>query len=217
MVMQDRSKQGSIATGRHDEKGFVLIVTMLVLVVLTIFGLAALDNSTFELRIAANDRWSKVAFNLADGGVYSSSKLITTAIEGGEDPGKAGADPDYSSVLSYAFTSEKDGTAINNADGDFYRRVMGFSAVQTSPDFQIKPNGPNSTEALEVRIAERNSAMIAGGGVEFGAGAAGVGAGASGGGAAVTFDVEVNGYAGNNSRSTILARYRKVLGASGGL
>ncbi len=215
--MHDRSTANLINCVGRDEKGFVLIVTMLVLVVLTIFGLAALDNSTFELRIAGNDRMSKVAFNLADGGVYSTSKLITTAIEGGEDPGKAGADPDYSNVLRYAFNSEDDGTAIANADDDFYRRVMGFTDVQANPDFQIKPNGFNAREAIEVRLDNRSSAMIAGGGVEFGAGAAGIGSGASGGGAAVTFDVEVNGYAGNNTRSTIMARYRKVLGATGGL
>src|SRR6056297_4044835 len=81
---------------RRNERGFLLVITMLILVVLTVIGMAALDSSTFEVNIAANDRWSKVAFNLADGSVYSTSKLITEALEGA-------ADPSYSSVTFSGF------------------------------------------------------------------------------------------------------------------
>ena len=208
-----------------NEQGFVLVLTMLILVALTLVGIAALDTSTFEVRIAANDRWAKLAFNLADGSVYSTSKLVSEALEGD-------ADPDYGSLVAYTgFTTVEEGIAVPNNADDFYSVVKGYKDTQTElhetdpvnfpddpvPDFQATPD-PNSPEKIvEVYIVSREAKQIAGGGAEFGAGAAGAGYGASGGGAAILFDVDIDGFAGDTSRSAVSARFRKVLGSVGGL
>lgn len=236
--MQKNNKYSLVKKIHADEQGFVLVITMMILVILTIIGMAALDSSTFEVKIASNDRWSKVAFNLADGSVYSSSKLITEAI-------RAAADPSHGTVAFTGFNIEKDDdstVAAPHAADDFYKVVMGYvetkperqkvgdapfsganfddpatnSGAVFVPDFVITPSG-SGPEMVAVTITGRKATMIAGGGAEFGAGAAGAGAGAGGGGAAVVFDVDMDGFAGNNSRSSISARYRMVLGTSGGL
>ncbi len=211
-----------------DERGFLLVVTMIMLVVLTIVGMTALDNSMFEIKIAANDRNAKVAFNMADGTIYSSSKLITEAME-------ASADPAHNTIAYETFNLHDGGVSVTNAPDDFYKRVMGYMETQATPylasctpgpcndalypppDFQIKPNGLGASETIEVYLMSRSASMIAGGGAEFGAGAAGAGVGSGGAGAAVTIDVNVDAYSFNNSKSALSARYRKVLGASGGL
>lgn len=210
---------------RADERGFILIITMLILVVLTIVGMAALDSSIFEVKIASNDRWAKVAFNLADGSVYSTSKLLSEAIAGG-------ADPSHAPVSFVGFQVKKDDDTIVTVPhvvGDFYSRAMGYKETMTTvynadntqpeplPDFMIVPEAISPKENVTVTLVARQATMMAGGGAEFGAGAAGAGVGAGGAGAAVTFDVDVSGFAGNNTKSTVSARYRKVLGTSGGL
>lgn len=203
----------------NNESGFLLVVTMIILVVLTIVGMTALDNSMFEIQIASNDRNAKVAFNLADGAVYSTGKLVTEAIEGS-------GDPSHNTIEYESFTMQEDGsTSVSHTADDFYKRVMGYVDTQTKdplidpalPDLQIKPYGAGEDETVEIYLISRNSKLVAGGGAEFGAGSAGAGVGSGGAGAAVTFDINVDAFASNNSKAKLYARYRKILGASGGL
>jgi len=209
-------KQPSRSPGRED--GFILVVTMMVLVVLTILGIAALDSSVFELRISANDRSAKTAFNLADGSVYSTSKLLDAAISGT-------ADPVFGPVTYTGYSTMKPPFfAVPNNPDDFYRIAMGFDETRTAlganplpPDFRVQLPDTRDTEVAEVYIVGRVAEMLAGGGAEFGAGSAGAGVGSGGAGAAVTFDIDVEGFSGRNSRSILSARYRKVLGATGGM
>ena len=206
---------------QDDERGFLLVVTMIILVVLTIVGMTALDNSIFESKIASNDRMTKVAFNIADGSVYSTSKLISLAMTDTMDP-------DYAVVEYEDFVTIEKNFTVTNAPNAFYRRAMGYDVTQTAaainpllPDLQIKPKGPTgNVPTVEVYLVARSAKMIAGGGAEFGSGAAGAGVGSGGAGAAITIDVDIDGFSGTTSRaakSTVSARFRKVLGASGGL
>ena len=204
-----------------NENGFILIVTMLILVVLTVLCIGALDNSTFEMRIAGNDRQSRVAFNLADGGVYAAGKLISETIT-------LTADPDYSATLganSLVFINIQPPVDTNlavspNAVDLFHSRVYGFTPVRDvvadGPyDYLLNvPNNPGAT--VYSRIASRASETMAGGGAEFASGAAGVGTGSAG-GVAITYDIDIDAYTARNASSKLAVRYRKVLGAAGGL
>lgn len=51
-----------------DEGGFVLVVSMVMLVVLSLFGTFALNTTTFELQIAGNDKVFKDTFYKAESG-----------------------------------------------------------------------------------------------------------------------------------------------------
>lgn len=59
-----------------NEQGSVLVLAMVVLVVLTIIGIAATRTSTTELRIAGNEKFYKEAFYSADAGI---SYMLATA------------------------------------------------------------------------------------------------------------------------------------------
>jgi hypothetical protein len=60
-----------------QESGFVLVITMFVLILLTIIGLSATSTTEIELQIAGNDRVHKETFYHADGG----SEIGIQAIE----------------------------------------------------------------------------------------------------------------------------------------
>jgi len=50
----------------NNEEGNVLVVSLFVLILLTIIGIAATDNTSVELKISANDKFHKLAFYAAE-------------------------------------------------------------------------------------------------------------------------------------------------------
>jgi hypothetical protein len=53
---------------KGDQRGAVLLVTMMILLILTVFGVAAISTTTSEIRIAANAKSQSMGFYGADGG-----------------------------------------------------------------------------------------------------------------------------------------------------
>ena len=60
----------------NNENGTVLLITMIVLTVGTMIGIAAMNTSHVENQIAANDKWQKIAFHAADGGTETGRELL---------------------------------------------------------------------------------------------------------------------------------------------
>jgi hypothetical protein len=211
------------------EQGFILIVTMLILVVLTVLCIASLDNSTFEVQIAANDRQSRVAFNLADGGAYAAGKLISETIALADNPTAYG-DLVFTDILDPTDTDYSPSVALNDASVAkfanaqvagrdlFVSRVKGTvePSLIANDEFDFMLRDVNGQGDIFGRITAQSVKVMAGGGAEFASGASGVGSGSAG-STAVTIDLDIDAYSARNSRSRLAVRYRKVLGAAGGL
>jgi hypothetical protein len=60
----------------NNQRGSVIIITMIILVLLTIIGISAIDTSTTEMQIATNEQLHKIAFYAADGGTEAGIKLL---------------------------------------------------------------------------------------------------------------------------------------------
>ncbi|MCP3892856.1 MAG: hypothetical protein GY702_28865, partial [Desulfobulbaceae bacterium] len=60
----------------RNESGFLLVITMVILVILTLIGVAAIRSSRIELQIAGNDRLHKITFYEADGGTEVGGLLL---------------------------------------------------------------------------------------------------------------------------------------------
>ena len=54
---------------QHCEEGFVLITAMLIMIAVSLLGIAALNTTTFETMIAGNEKWSQEQFFQADSGI----------------------------------------------------------------------------------------------------------------------------------------------------
>jgi hypothetical protein len=59
-----------------DEQGFVLVLTMAILVVLSLIGISATNLTEIELQIAGNDRVHKETFYRADAGTEIGMRLV---------------------------------------------------------------------------------------------------------------------------------------------
>ena len=64
--MKGKRKQGSILRGSN---GVSLVVSLVILLVLTLIGIAGISTTTFETNIAGNERLYNRAFYIADAGV----------------------------------------------------------------------------------------------------------------------------------------------------
>jgi len=53
----------------RDQSGIVLVITMIMLVVLTLIGIASIVTSTLEMRLSGNKRGVTDAFYVADSGI----------------------------------------------------------------------------------------------------------------------------------------------------
>jgi len=58
------------------ESGFVLVLALVILLVLTMFGIWALNTSDFELKVAGGSQQVERQFNLAEGAAYSEAGKV---------------------------------------------------------------------------------------------------------------------------------------------
>ena len=186
-----------------NEKGFILVTAMVVLLLLVLIGIGAMRTSSIEVLIAGNDKFHKEAFYSADSGVYLTPKLITLARDAGADP-VAGA---QITLWGVDGTTASDGTR-------FYNETMGFvqDATALDQDFMVQVG----MMPVNVDIAHTGSRQMVGGGAEFGMGAAGVGAGSAA-GVWIGYTLTATGQSPKSSVSVVSASYRYVPGTAGGL
>lgn len=183
----------------HNEDGFVLIVALFVLILLTIIGISATSTTTIDLQISQNDKASKIAFYNADGGIYPTVKLISQTINEGAQI--SGSDL---GTIGY----------LNRPSGDtttFFNQAMGYDAYDAGTlDIQFALGNNN----VNVDVNRTGQKTLVGGGAEFASGAEGIGGGAS---VAAFFAVDSFGSGPYNANSNVGANYRKVVGVPGGL
>ena len=60
----------------NNEKGSVLVISMLILIMLTLIGFAATNNSSVEVQVSGNEKFTKMAFHSAEGGTDAAISLI---------------------------------------------------------------------------------------------------------------------------------------------
>ncbi len=77
-----------------DEKGVALVIALIMLLVLTLIGMASVSSSVFEAKISGNDRFGTAAFYAAKGGIDRGIAQLPTITE---YSGNIGSDETYRS------------------------------------------------------------------------------------------------------------------------
>ncbi|NCC26418.1 MAG: hypothetical protein EOM25_14660 [Deltaproteobacteria bacterium] len=185
--------------------GSILFVSLVLLVILTLVGIAGSNRGYLEVLIASHERDYKSALYDAEGGIYATPKLISRTVDTSVAPNEA----DFAGFAYNKPTIDED---------DFVNIVMGFTnatANGTAPIaliFQFH----DDTQSAEVAVERTGADNIAGGGVEFASGGEGIGTGSAG-GVAIMFRETSEGRSDRQSAANIEASYRKVTGVPGGL
>lgn len=110
---------------RRNEEGFALIFGLVVMVILSIIGIAALTNTSLELQIAGNERLHKETFYKAESGDMLTSNIIEENIYCADGFNKTGTSTYNVYTYSAAGVGDPDNTWSNNVD------VSEFGTVRT--------------------------------------------------------------------------------------
>jgi Tfp pilus assembly protein PilX len=194
--------KGRLRSKYQDQSGHILPIALMILVVLSLLGAAAIITSTTDLEIASNEKQYQMAFYTADGGADMTPRIIRDTISLFDEP-------DYGSNVSVAdgWLDELMNFSTSNNDGS-------TDTTQNNPDIQI--TNLTSTHTVSIDVDANPSVIVMpGGGMEFGSGFEGIGSGASSGGTATLYTVESLSQGSRNSSSTIRNQYLYVYGIGG--
>ncbi len=199
-----------------NDQGSVTVVVLLVLMLLTIYGISATSTTIVEQQIASNDQLHKIAYYNAEGGINAAAKLIERSlvvsgpvVSSGRIENPPDDDADKTSMAYYLFGAGDDKES-QVASQLFYHELGGFKSWDADNDIEFN----FSEYTVQVDVKRTRSKAVAGGGVEFASGAEGVGAGSAG-GVTINYTERAIGTGPRNTTSYLTCTYRKkILGGS---
>lgn len=206
---------------KRNENGFVMIASLLILLVLTLLGIAVNQNSETEWRIAMNDRLQKETFYQADAASELAAEVLEQSIAclgfANSDNGKvlAGYNP-YNVYIEphkegfwryYA----PDGVKMpNDPEGE---RQMVFPAVLVGGVFDRAQT--NARPHANINIGG-NTRLSSGAAIQMAAGYEGLGQGISMGGAALIYSINVRQVDPvNGGEAAVCVQYGHIMGKAG--
>lgn len=219
-------------TRRRGEEGFVMVASLLILLVLTMLGIAVNRNTDIEWRIAMNDRLHKQTFYAADATTELASEALEQSIaclgfrknatdtDGGEMMIMGGYPTLKDSRYNLAVEGNSLGFWRNYApkgvvmpgEGKTERNMV-YPAAMTS-DGKFDRAATTNQDHANINIGG-NTGMTKGAALQMAAGYEGLGKGMGGGGATLTYTINVRQVGREGSESTICVQYNHVLGSSG--
>lgn len=195
----------------QNEDGYVLVVALLVMAILSLLGIAGMNTSTFEMQVAGNDWNAKRTFYKADGGVSQGIELVEQSLA---CPG--------------GFTKPIDGihyespSLYNNLSIDLTTIVKRFDDPNGVEDTNNKydvayPYTNNNLPPYDVGFLffGGQTKVLPGGALQMAAGYEGKGKSAAQGGVAKIYDIYSQYLGPKNSESIIVAGWRHLVGSEG--
>ncbi len=137
--------------GAQDEKGFVLVSILTIMVMLVMLGLASTTSTVMELHIAGNDRVYKENFYLAEGAAMESAQRLANERDTDElrpeltEKKWLQADIDYTSAANWKTQSGSpenyQASVIDNSDNDVRIAVNALGVVKGKTSLEMtKPS-----------------------------------------------------------------------------
>jgi Tfp pilus assembly protein PilX len=142
--MKKRSATGNQQSALKNEQGFVLVVALLALLVVTVLAVLALSTSTTEVMIAGNTRIREVNLASADSAVALADPLLRN--------------PDRSKYLFLDTTEETNlrneiyCTSVMNTDTENYSVEIGDQEISVDVDM-INRADPEAGYALDEGVS----------------------------------------------------------------
>ncbi|MCI5165627.1 MAG: hypothetical protein D3903_05910 [Candidatus Electrothrix sp. GM3_4] len=200
-----------ISDSRGNEEGFVLITALLVLLTLTMTGIAVNRSTMTEWRIAMNDRLYKQTFYEADAGTELASEVLEQ------------------SIACLGFDEEADGKTLDGKTPDYGVHIeedsLGFWRNYSDQSASIMPSDDNrdlyfpanykSGEPHTNITISGNTKMTTGAAIMMASGYEGLAKGIGTGGATLGYDINVQRVGRDGTESLICIEYNHVLGAEG--
>jgi hypothetical protein len=170
-----------------NDKGSVLLISILILLLLTIIGIAATNTSTIEILISGNDKVHKMAFHQADGGTEVGIELVEQ------------------SWASAGFDNNQIG-AVNATNLNLYMNGTSNMPSDSNRDAHYGGNGTHTNLTVG-----GNPELSTGSAMQMAAGYEGIGKGTAGGGGKIVYDIWSQHIGVANSEVMILLQWMHVM------
>jgi len=134
----------------EDEKGTAIVIALIMMVVLTLIGIASMFSSTFEIKLSGNKRGATDAFYAADSGV---NVIISSPGNFARDK----YDPTYHNYDPFTDPQNVNVTNVQlnvnyNTDRKGPPRTGGYSAINLEYDhFLIQSIGKDQVEISPIK------------------------------------------------------------------
>ncbi len=200
---------------KHD--GFILVVCMLILVVLSIIGIATVKNTTVELQSAGNDNLNKKTLYGAEASVMLGAELLEQNISCAAGFSGSGAYIDLGTAGTPNVRVYSDPT--NNLA--FYFNPFPWTDTECNITDLNAPTISYPTENLVSQVELSDIyiggviGMLPGGSLEMAAGYEGKGKGAASGGSARFYDIIAVNKDVRNAENVVLFGWRHLVGDEG--
>lgn len=137
------------SSSRSAQNGATLMVAMIFLIVLSLLGVAAVQNNTFQEKMAGNTRDRDLAFEAAEAALRDASANIVTLRPGPWDGSAAG-------LSTYVATNANDTAYWNNSAqwSSFRTPATNIAKVSAQPQYRIEKK-PNIGSAEYYRVTAR--------------------------------------------------------------
>jgi len=186
---------------RENEEGFILVTALLIMLVLTIIGIAANRNTSTELKIAGNDRLYKENFYEADGVTELAVEVLEQNIACLDfSKPLSGYDANYNIILDPS----------PNSKGFWRNLSSGGIPDETNRDFYY----PAALPHTNVKVSG-NIKLTTGSAIQMAAGYEGLAKGIGTGGATLVYDINVQRIGRKSSETVICTKYAHLLGQEG--
>ncbi len=202
----------------NDEKGFVLVVCLMIMAVLTIIGIAATTNTSLELKIAGNDRLHKETFYKAEAADILSVEIleqnINCAIGFGKTSTVGGVDVAdiEGNIRVYSRPSPRSELALYLNPEPWTTTNCNITYGDDVPDISFPlNNGVVEVERADVYLGG-HAAMLPGGSLQMAAGYERKGKSAAGGGTARLYDIIARQRGALNSEAVVIFGWRHLIG-----
>jgi hypothetical protein len=196
-----------------NEQGFVLVTAMVILVILTLIGIAATNTSVMEIQIAGNDKLQKQTFTQADGGTEAGSNLLEENISCPD--GFSGPAP---LPIGGAEITANIPTGVTGAKLNFWQNEIDPATIPVPypSDTQRHIRIPNNDAVPHTNIHFfGNSELSTGNAIQMLAGYEGTGYSAATGGGQLVTNVDSQHIGLNNSEAMVRVLWRHIIGHEG--
>lgn len=201
----------------RNAEGFVLVAALLVMVVLSLIGIAATTNTSIELQIAGNDKVNKKTFYEAEAGAALGVELLEQSfncVTGFQETDATNGWADLSGTPIRVYTRGGNNVLWNNSLIGTPETVVNDPAQADAayPVANLDPLGTDADETGYLYFGGETS-MQAGGALQMTAGYEGKGKAAGQGGVTKLFDVYSMFRGLVNSETIILFGWSHLVGS----
>jgi hypothetical protein len=188
----------------NNEKGSLMVIAIVILMLLTLIGIAITTTASLEMQIASNDRLHKMAFYAADGGIDIGAELLEQNL-GCSGGFTATIGVDQRNVGSVRVA---DLTLWANTDTDAILPSDGARHFYFPQDYSGSQPHTNLTVGGNTKFSTGNA-------IQMVSGYEGKGKGAGSGGAYIMYDMKSQHLGIAGSQSIIQVQWRHVIGMEG--